>query len=121
MIAGLIATPLMLNNHTFVMPTNFTTYQEITDFFVSKRLYKITGKEAQIYLYPDPKGIDDNIVGFLSQIGWYDDGTEKKIIQMEEIRILVDANGGNDTLSHLHSKTPHRACTIEWVCDFLSE
>ncbi|MBQ2704917.1 MAG: hypothetical protein IJF58_05160 [Clostridia bacterium] len=116
------ATDIDLNNYTFWLPTTFSTVSEISEFFKVKNLYKIYEKdEYEMTIYAAPTMMDDNIVGFLSQIGWYDDGTEKKIIQMEEIRILVDANGGNDTLSHLHSKTPHRACTIEWVCDFLSE
>lgn len=126
-----------LNDHTFEMPTNFTTYQEITDYLVSKNVYKLTGKDSQIVYKPNPKSIGDNIVGFMSQIGWTEDNssTPNKKISMEKIFVDVDTNGGNggetfvweaimewlfgDAL--LHSKIPHRTRVVEKTVEFLGE
>ncbi len=126
-----------LNDHTFEMPTNFTTYQEITDYLVSKNVYKLTGKDSQIVYKPNPKSIGDNMVGFMSQIGWTEDNssTPNKKISMEKIFVDVDTNGGNggetfvweaimewlfgDAL--LHSKIPHRTRVVEKTVEFLGE
>ena len=128
-----------LNDHTFEMPTNFTTYQEITDYLVSKSVYKLTGKDSQIVYKPNPKSIGDNMVGLLSQIGWIGDNnnvnTPEPKIQMHRIFVDVDTNGGNggetfvweaikewlfgDVL--LHSKIPHRIPVIEKIIQFLGE
>ena len=126
-----------LNDHTFEMPTNFTTYQEITDYLVSKNVYKVGGKDLHIDYPPNPKDIGDNMVGFMSQIGWTEDNssTPNKKISMEKIFVDVDTNGGNggetfiweaimewlfgDAL--LHSKIPHRTPVIEKTIEFLGE
>lgn len=131
------ATYVNLNDYTFEMPTNFTTYQEITDYLVSKNVYKVGGKDLHIDYPPNPKSIGDNMVGFMSQIGWTEDSSSapNKKISMEKIFVDVDTNGGNggetfvweaimewlfgDAL--LHSKIPHRTPIVEKTIEFLGE
>ncbi len=128
-----------LNDHTFEMPTNFTTSQQITDYLFSKNVYKLGGKDSQIKFKPYPESIGDNMVGLLSQIGWIGDNnnvnTPEPKIQMHRIFVDVDTNGGNggetfvweaikewlfgDVL--LHSKIPHRIPVIEKIIQFLGE
>ena len=129
---------LHLNDHTFEMPTYFTTNQEIINYLVSKNVYKLGGKDLQITFKPNPESIGDNMVGFLSQIGWIGDNdnvTPEPRIQMHKIFVDVDTNGGNggevfiweaimewlfgDAL--LHSKIPHRRPVIEKIIEFLGE
>ena len=129
---------LHLNDHTFEMPTYFTTNQEIINYLVSKNVYKLGGKDLQITFKPNPESIGDNMVGFLSQIGWIGDNdnvTPEPRIQMHKIFVDVDTNGGNggevfiweaimewlfgDAL--LHSKIPHRRPVIETIIEFLGE
>ena len=127
-----------LNDHTFEMPTNFTTNQQITDYLVSKNVYKLTGKDSQIVYKPNPKSIGDNMVGFLRQIGWVGDNnninTPEPRIQMEKIFIDVDTNGGNSLDGGfvwellygfgdeiLHNKAPHRIPICNKVIEYLED
>ncbi len=128
-----------LNDHTFEMPTNFTTMQQITDYLFSKNVYKVGGKDLHIDYPPNPKAIGDNMVGFLSQIGWIGDNnnvsTPEPKIQMEKIFVDVDTNGGNGGETFvweaimewlfdsvlLHSKIPHRTPVVEKTIEFLGE
>ena len=138
-IAGITydAAYVNFNDHTFEMPTNFTTIQAISDFFVSKNVYKLTGKDLQITLKPDPKNIGDNMVGFLSQIGWIGDNnnvnTPEPRIQMEKIFVDVDTNGGNGGELFIwevvngsgseifHNKAPHRYPVCDKVIEYLED
>ncbi len=124
-----------LNDHTFEMPTNFTTYQEITDYLVSKNVYKLTGKDSQIVYKPNPKSIGDNMVGFMSQIGWTEDNSSSpnKKIYMEKIFVDVDTNGGNGGELFIwevvngsgseifHNKAPHRTPVCNKVIEYLED
>ena len=124
-----------LNDHTFEMPTNFTTYQEITDYLVSKNVYKLTGKDSQIVYKPNPKSIGDNMVGFMSQIGWTEDNssTPNKKISMKKIFVDVDTNGGNGGELFIwevvngfgseifHNKAPHRTPVCNKVIEYLED
>lgn len=86
----------------------------------------------QIIYKPNPKDIGDNMVGFLSQIGWIGDNpdinTPAPRIQMEKIFIDVDTNGGNgneipgfEVLNLLHNKIPHRDDVIKQILIYLYE
>lgn len=124
-----------LNDHTFEMPTNFTTYQEITDYLVSKNVYKLTGKDSQIVYKPNPKSIGDNMVGFMSQIGWTEDNSSSpnKKISMEKIFVDVDTNGGNGGELFIwevvngsgseifHNKAPRRTPVCDKVKEYLED
>lgn len=128
-----------LNDYAFEMPTNFTTSQQITDYFASKNVYKIGGKDLHIDYHPNPKDIGDNVVGFLSQIGWtgdnFDVDTPAPLIQMKKIFVDIDTDGGNgdetfawEVLKEslfggviLHSKISHRIPVIEKTIEFLGE
>ncbi len=140
-IAGIdyYASFVIKNDHTLVMPTNFTTVDEITDFLVSNNVFKFGLNNSPTVTEPDPKRIGDNMVGFLSQIGWIGDNDNVEIpepkIQMEKIFIDVDTDGGNggetyiweaiaEWLFHnklLHSKIPHRIKVMEKTIEFLEE
>lgn len=120
----------------FEMPTNFTTTQQIIDYLFSKNIYKKGGKDSQITMKPNPVNIGDNMVGFLSQIGWIGDNpdidTPQPKIQMEKIYVDVDTNGGNGGETFiweaivesvfgealLYSKIPHRTPVIEKPLNF---
>ena len=127
-----------LNDHTFEMPTNYTTSQEIADYLVSKNVYKLGGKDMQIIYKPNPESIGDNMVGFLSQIGWIGDNnnvnTSEPKIQMERIFIDVDTNGGNSLdggfiwellygfgSEIFHNKAPHRIPICNKVIEYLED
>lgn len=117
------------------MPTNFTTYQQITDYMTDKKVYKLTGKDSQILYEVNPKDVGDNMVGFLSQIGWTGDNpnadTTITRIAMQKIYVDVDTNGGNggedfiwevalnSGQNILHSKVNHREPVCDKVIEFL--
>ena len=77
----------------------------------------------------ESKEVEDNIVGFLSQIGWTGDNifesgnvyAPNKKIPMERISVNIDTNGGNSFQSNLHSKMPHRQCVIDQIINYLDE
>ena len=110
------------------MSNNNTTYQQITDFMIEKQLYRYDPDEC------NPKNVGDNMVGFLSQIGWTKNtgATPNKKIQMEKIFINADTNGGNgggvfilevlpDGSNIFHSKVNHRKPVCDKVIEFLEE
>ena len=71
----------------------------------------------------DVRDEDDNLVSFLSQIGWTDDDdvdTPNKRIDCEGIYLFVDADGGNSWWSILHNKIPHRNEVMEKIYDILN-
>ena len=85
----------------------------------------------------DVKNVGDNMVGFMSQIGWTEDDSNSpnKKISMEKIFVDVDTNGGNGgelfiwevTIpgdfgkNILHSKIPHRTKVCEKIIEYLEE
>ena len=40
---------------------------------------------------------------------------------MEKILVIVDADGGNSLMDHLHSKMPHRNSVLKNVINYLYE
>ena len=58
------------NDYCFEMPTNFSTYADIQYFLKSKSLYFVDSENYDNEILPDIKSLGDNMVGFLSQIGW---------------------------------------------------
>ena len=123
-----------LNDHTFEMPTNFTNSYAIANYLASKNVYMLGGKDMQIIYKPNVESIGDNMVGFLSQIGWTGDNpyvnTSEPRIQMERIFVDVDTNGGNgggdfiieilpDGSNIFHSKVNHRKPVCDQVIQYL--
>ncbi len=116
------------NDYSFEMPTNFTTYQQITYYMTQNGVYKKTLDIPELTIEINPKSVGDNMVGFMSQIGWTEtsgDSPDKRI-QMEKIFIDVDADGNNgdgiiifEVLNMLHNKIPHRKCVADQVCLYL--
>ena len=87
----------------------------------------ITSKE-ELALYVSNKLSDnvdvgvasDNVVNFLSQIGWRDlNGSVR--IDFTKIFVNVDTDGGNSLIDHLHSKMLHRTAVMEKIIEFLEE
>jgi len=102
------------SNYPFDLPTNCDTYAQL-----SAAVHSETNNLIAIKL------VNDNLVGFLSQIGWTADGifTPSKKIQFEKIFVNIDANGGNSLSNgnHFHEKMVHRQPVMEKVYEFLSE
>ena len=83
----------------------------------------------------DVKNVGDNMVGFMSQIGWTENigNTPNKKISMEKIFIDVDTNGGNgggvfiwEVVNGLgseifHSKALHRTPVCNKVIEYLED
>ena len=67
--------------------------------------------------------VDDNIVGFLSQIGWLEcaDSSSIQKINLEKAFVLIDTNGGNTLypVSLLHSKVQHRNKVMDKILVYL--
>ena len=118
------------NDFTFEMPTNFTTMQHIIDYFTEKGVCSFSSTNMSI-IEINPKSVGDNMVGFLSQIGWIGDNnnvnTPAPLIQMEKIFVDVDTDGGNgnqipglEVLNLLHNKIPHRMDVIKQILNYLN-
>lgn len=73
--------------------------------------------------YMDIKSVSDNVVGFLSQIGWSEagDSSPGKKISMYKIFVNIDTNGGNNITNPFHSKMPHRECVMAKVFEYLGD
>ena len=117
------------NDYYFEMPTNYTTYQQINNFMEDKQVYRYEPSDF------NPKSVGDNMVGFMSQIGWTENigNTPNKKIPMEKIFIDVDTNGGNGGgffvwevvngfgSEIFHNKAPHRTPICNKVIEYLED
>ncbi|MBQ4116327.1 MAG: DNRLRE domain-containing protein, partial [Clostridia bacterium] len=108
------------NDYAFEIPTTFTTFTQIETFL----------KNYNAALDMDVQKKGDNIVGFMSQIGWQENpnGDEPiKKIAMEKIFVNFDTNGGIGTddfiemVHHFHGKNQHRTEVITKVFEYLQE
>ena len=118
-IAGIDYTSDGENDYCFEMPATYSTYQEISDFLTHKDI-------SYINIQLD----GDNMVGFLSQIGWSEGSgaSPSKKINMYKIFIDVDANGGNggdipliELADMLHTKINCRIPVCDQVVKYLAE
>ena len=117
------------------IPVGLSTYQQITDYMTSKGFYKVQTLPRPIILTINPKGVGDNMVGFMSQIGWTEENGESpdKRISFEKICVDVDTDGGNGGGTFiwevavgygahiLHNKVNHRAPVCDKVIEYLEE
>ena len=122
------------NDYTFELPTSFTTMQQIVDYFTEKGIYSFN-PSAMLTVEIDIEDVGDNMVGFLSQIGWIGDNqntTPAPRIQMEKIFVDVDTDGGNgggffiveilpDGSNIFHSKVNHRQSVCNKIIEYLEE
>ena len=119
------------NDVAFEMPTNYNNIAQISNFLAQKGICVENSVNGEI-IKADPKGIGDNMVGFLSQIGWIGDNpniaTPQPEIQMEKIFIDADTNGGNgdnipiiEALFLLHNKAPHRIPILQKTYEYLED
>ena len=94
-------------------PENYNSFADIETF--------LTNKHEKLVM--DVRDEGDNIVGFLSQIGWTNNehSSPSKIIDFEEIFVLIDTNGGNSLIpkSLLHSKVQHREKVLNKILVYL--
>ena len=119
------------NDYVFEMSANYTTFQQIVNFLKSKNIYRYVEEDGKMV----KEEIDifkngDNMVGFMSQIGWSENmgASPTKRIQMYKIFIDVDTNGGNgneiiglEALNMLHGKIQHRPVVMQQVYQYLQE
>ena len=85
-------------------------------------LAKMDGIETRLQF--NATSVRDNVVNFLSQIGWgtlNSTGTPIKKVIFEKIYVNIDTNGGNSLTSHFHGKMTHRIDVIEKVKEYLEE
>lgn len=126
-IAGIAydATLLEENDTTLEMPSHFTNYNQIIDFMTDNYVYKLgSGIDISIIKPLNPFDEGDNMVGFLSQIGWTEDSTNgvpSKRINFHKIFIDIDTNGGNNIGDRLHNKIPCRTKVISKVISYLND
>lgn len=70
----------------------------------------------------DIMDVGDNLVGFLSQVGWTEDSdlsSPSKKINFHKIFINIDTDGGNSLLDRFHSKMPCRQAVTNKVVNYL--
>ena len=110
----------MQNDFRFDFPTNFTTYFEVNSFIANTSLYKLILMPSGTIMitYPIASDLNDNVVGFLSQIGMT---TSNKKIEFNKIYVDIDTDGGNYLWDHFHGKIAHRTVIMEKVLSYLSE
>ena len=123
------AAPISINNLTIDLPTNFSSCTELSNYIqeqANNNLYTLAYAEDDdepLKYYMSVNSVDDNIVGFLSQIGWLEcaDSSSIQKINLEKAFVLIDTNGGNSLLDRLHSKMQHRTPVMEKVKVYLEE
>ena len=104
-------------DHMFNIPPDCSEYDQVQNIFNNELFSFIPGISI--------KDDGDNVVKFLSQIGWTNNSgnlPEKKIA-MNKIYVYADLTGGNGVLiyEHLHGKMPHRRAVMEKVFSYLNE
>ena len=99
-------------------PSSFNTYQKIIEFMRENDIYKYLHKEG-VNMDINIQTEGDNIVPFLSQIGWTE-STEKRI-SLEKIFISIDSNGGNSASNSLHTKMTHRKSVCAKIIEYLED
>ena len=91
---------LSLNDNPIEIPSDLCTYEQIEDYiFANKRLTI------------NANSVGDDMVGFMSQIGWTEKESSKypnKKINFHKIFVNIDTDDGNGILSLFHSKMPRR-------------
>ena len=116
-IAAINYTKSNVYNKTSEIPTDIYTFDQLTEWFKNLSLNAINIKKD-----------DDNMVGFLSQIGWTESGQDlpDKKINMDKIFVFVDSDWGNIPgiemiIDMLHNKAPHKIPIMEKVYKYLIE
>ena len=83
-------------------------------------LYKIDPLAFNRHAMFSPENYGDNVVGFLSQIGWKDkEGVTK--IDFERIFVNIDTTGSYTIIDRFHSAMPHRQVVLEQIYEYLSD
>ena len=137
-IAGIDYTPNEISDSDFFVENleEIDTYYDLSNAIQNAALEKygkylhvttfVTNPDNSVIpitVFLDPKMVGDNVVGFLSQIGWTENSGDSptKRIPMQKICVNIDTDGGNSLQSNFHSKMPHRQCVINKIFDFLEE
>jgi len=116
------------NDYCIEVSPVHTTYSELLNEMQLKTDNQLYMQDltmgAGSYLVPmDVKTVGDNMVGFLSQIGWTenDGNLPNKKIQFEKIYVDIDTDGGNCIFDRLHSKILYRQYITDRVNYYLME
>ena len=119
---------LIDNNIPLELQNNHTTYSSLNNEIRESTLNKLYTWEyidGMAFQHPiNVFDIGDNVVEFLSQIGWtsnlFSDSPDK-IIDFEKIFINIDTDGGNSIIDRFHSKMPQREEVADKVIEYLTE
>ncbi len=126
------------DNFGFELPTDFTTIEEIQEYFDEFGLSELViqnghGVENVEEVPLNILHVGDNLVSFLSQIGCKLNNNASQIqkIALSKCYVLIDTNGGNgyitindlnlNFLDLLHNKVPHRVSIMNKVLSYLNE
>ena len=116
------------NNFHFELssPNTLTNYSQLSNILQEKSCYRLYNTlESTMTLVNVPMDIfeaGDNLVGFLSQIGWTEDSdlnSPNKKIGANKIFVNIDTDGGNSLLDRFHSKMPCRQSVTNKVINYL--
>ena len=118
-----------VNNHAIELMSSYATYSELSEEIQCKsqnNLYSILENTITlVHKAMEIRNVGDNVVSFLSQIGWTDNisASPLKTIDMEKIYIIIDTDGGNAVgkTNHFHGKMPHREPVMTKVSEYLGE
>ena len=107
-------------------PHYLETYNDLSNAIQEQANYRLYKHQLDVSLeLMNVKSVDDNVVSFLSQIGWTEDTSTSpaKRIQFEKVFINIDTDGGNWLLGgeHLHGKMPHRREVANKIIEYLRE
>ena len=116
------------NNFDFELQNTSENLAELNAEIIQRsqnKLYVLTNMDGvEMRVQFNAAYVRDNVVDFLSQIGWRslnETGSPIKKINFEKILVNIDTDGGNSLTSHFHSKMPHRIDVIEKVIEYLEE
>ena len=115
----------------FELSSTISSYDELYDEIhaktenkLFKRNYVDSNGDGYIDIYYDvpftPSDYGDNVVEFMSQIGWKDNEGVTKI-HFEKIFVNIDATGSYNVDNHFHSAMPHRIVVIQKIYTYLME
>lgn len=116
------------NNFDFELQNNSENLAELNTEIIQRsqnKLYALTNMDGvEMRVQFNAAYVRDNVVGFLSQIGWgslNETSFPTKKINFKKILVNIDTDGGNSLTSHFHSKMPHRIDVINKVIEYLEE
>ena len=107
-------------------PSYLETYNDLSNVIQEQANYRLYKYHLDVsFELMNIMSVNDNVVGFLSQIGWTmnNSTSPEKRIEFEKVFINIDTDGGNMMLGgeHLHGKMPHRREVANKIIEYLRE